>query len=68
MTKPGLDISDGIEIDFDVVAKKRDVDRLEDVALEILRRLTAPIYGDVRPYLGPASEESMKVKHENEPS
>ena len=50
-----------VEIDFDVVAKKDDVELLQDAVLEISDALRKTTGGLGRPsYLGPACEELEK--------
>ena len=55
------------EIDFDVVAKKEDVDRLQEVVFEIIKSLSDPNDPFVRRYFGPACDKLLKERSEAKP-
>ena len=55
----------GYGIDFDVVAKKEDVDLLREAVLEIL---AATLHGgSVKSYFGPACDQLLKEREESKP-
>ncbi len=69
MTKLGLDTAypvdcsaDGIKIDFDVVARKDDLELLQDAVLEILDALRQD--QNVTRYFGPACDKLLEKRSE----